>query len=213
VVEPAVIVGERKGRHQERMKLGQGFLVFWVEVEIIAVVTVVAIITMDTTMVKTMVTTMDKIMVTTMDKIMVSTMAIIMVKTMGITTAKTVATTTAKTVATTTAKTMATTMDKTMATIMAKTLETITSNQVVSVGMTCFFRTNTATLMGHAEGLMRLVKPGAILLDGTVVAGTCPGQENIQTTLGLIRHAVVLGNRTKYYWSRRFYNDYIMIIS
>merc|ERR1711892_849029 len=139
---------------------------------------------MDTTMVKTMVTTMDKIMVTTMDKITVSTMGIIM----------------AKTVATTTAKTMATTMDKTMATIMAKTLETITSNQVVSVGMTCFFRTNTATLMGHAEGLMRLEKPGAILLDGTVVAGTCPGQENIQTTLGLIRHAVVLENRTKYYW-------------
>jgi len=181
VEQDATVEERRKGKHQERRKLGQGFLVFWVEVEIIVVVTVVAITIMETTMV----ITTGKIMATTMDKILVITM----VTTMG--------TTTAKTMATTMAKTMAKTMGITMAKTMDTTMDIITSNQVVCVGMTCSFRINMATLMGHAGGLMRLAGPGAILLDGTVAAGTCPGQKNIQTILGHIRHVEILANRTK----------------
>merc|ERR1712123_395827 len=128
------------------------------------VVTVVAITIMETTM------------VITTGKIMATTMAKTMAKTMGITMAKTMA------------KTMGITMAKTMDT----TMDIITSNQVVCVGMTCSFRINMATLMGHAGGLMRLAGPGAILLDGTVAAGTCPGQKNIQTILGHIRHVEIL---------------------
>jgi len=164
-VEEDAIVEERRDKHLERMMLGQGFLVFWEEVEITVVVTVVGII-------------------------MAITMAITMAKTM----AKTMATTMVKTMDTIMAKTMATTTGKIMVTTMAKTLDTIPSNQVVSAGMTSYFRTNMVTLTEHAEGLMRLEKPGAIVLDGAVTVGTCPDQESIQTTLGLIRHVALLAN-------------------
>jgi len=172
-------VEERRDKHLERMMLGQGFLVCWGEVEITVVVTVVAGILLATLI---------------MDIIMATTMAITMAKTMATIMAKIMATTMVKTMDTIMAKTMATTTGKIMVTTMAKTLDTIPSNQVVSAGMTSYFRTNMVTLTEHAEGLMRLEKPGAIVLDGAVTVGTCPDQESIQTTLGLIRHVALLAN-------------------
>merc|ERR1712106_602531 len=130
----------------------------------------------------------------TMATTMFKTMDTIMVKTMATTMAKTMATTMVKTMDTIMAKIMATTTGKLMDTTMAKTVDTIPSNQVVSAEMISHFRTNMATLTEHAEGLTRLEKPGAIVLDGAVTVGTSPGQESIQTTLGLIRHAELLAN-------------------